>query len=84
MHTVYVIVAGILLLVICVMMQRMSGVSKRKSALTFIPLWVVGSLVNMWVGVRYNGYTVAEELPIQLIVFAVPAALAALIAWKWR
>ena len=84
MHTVYVIVGGILLMVICVMVQRMSGVSKRNSALTFIPLWAVGSLVNMWVGVNKSGYTVAQELPILLIVFAVPAALAGLIAWKWR
>ncbi|MEO7916041.1 MAG: hypothetical protein ABIR16_00230 [Dokdonella sp.] len=84
MHTVYVIVGGILLMVICVMVQRMSGVSKRNSALTFIPLWLVGSLVNMWVGVNQSGYTIAQELPILLIVFAVPAALAGLGAWKWR
>jgi len=36
----------------------------------------------MWVGVTKAGYTVAQELPILLIVFAVPAALAGLVIWQ--
>lgn len=48
----------------------------------FIPVWLVVTLVNMWVGVTKAGYTVAQELPILLIVFAVPAALAGLVIWQ--
>ncbi|WP_235813564.1 hypothetical protein [Brucella anthropi] len=38
--------------------------------------------VNMWVGVTKVGYTIAQELPILFVVFAVPAAFAALVAWQ--
>lgn len=48
----------------------------------FIPVWLAVTLVNMWVGVTKAGYTVAQELPILLIVFAVPAAVAGLIIWQ--
>lgn len=36
----------------------------------------------MWVGVAHAGYSVREEAPILLIVFALPAAVAALAAWQ--
>ena len=47
----------------------------------FIPVWLVGAGINMYIGVARAGYSVAEEAPIFLLVFAVPAAVAALIAW---
>jgi cytochrome oxidase assembly protein ShyY1 len=36
----------------------------------------------MWVGVTHAGYTVRDELPILLIVFAVPAVIAAIAVWQ--
>jgi hypothetical protein len=36
----------------------------------------------MWVGVARAGYSVAEELPIFLLIFGVPAALAILLKWR--
>jgi hypothetical protein len=36
----------------------------------------------MWIGVAKAGYSVAEEAPIFLLVFAVPAAAAVLVAWS--
>jgi len=35
----------------------------------------------MWVGVSKAGYSVAEEAPIFLIVFAVPAAVGLAVLW---
>jgi hypothetical protein len=35
----------------------------------------------MWVGVAKAGYSVAEEAPIFVVVFAVPAVAAVLVAW---
>jgi hypothetical protein len=35
----------------------------------------------MWVGVAKAGYSVADEAPIFLVVFAVPVALALLVLW---
>jgi hypothetical protein len=36
----------------------------------------------MWVGVAKAGYSVAEELPIFLLIFALPAAVAVLVKWR--
>ncbi|WP_186291868.1 hypothetical protein [Ancylobacter moscoviensis] len=38
----------------------------------------------MWAGVTKAGYTVAQELPILPVVFAVPAILVAVPAWQGR
>ena len=51
------------------------------AAKAFVPAWLVMSAANMWVGVSHAGYSVREEFPILLGVFAVPAVLAALAIW---
>jgi hypothetical protein len=72
-HTVKVIAGGFVLLALCVLIGRADG------AKVFIPLWLVGAGINMWVGVARAGYSVAEEAPIFLVVFAVPAVVALLL-----
>jgi hypothetical protein len=52
------------------------------ASLVFLPLWLVGTGLNMYLGVKRAGYSVADEAPIALVVFAIPAA-AALVTW-WR
>jgi hypothetical protein len=37
----------------------------------------------MWVGVSRAGYTVAQEAPIAAAVFAVPAAVALFLWWRF-
>jgi hypothetical protein len=85
MHTVVVLAGGFLLLGLCVLAARLlgtaTGPATAKAALAFIPLWLGAALLNMWIGVARAGYSVAAELPIFLIVFAVPAA-AALYVWQ--
>ncbi len=48
----------------------------------FIGAWLIAVLLNMWMGVARAGYSVAEELPIFLVIFLVPAAVAAFLWWK--
>ncbi|MEK7728854.1 MAG: hypothetical protein AAB354_10605, partial [candidate division KSB1 bacterium] len=43
----------------------------------------LAAAANMWVGVARAGYSVQEELPIFLLIFLVPAAVALLVRWKW-
>jgi hypothetical protein len=50
------------------------------AALLFLPLWLAGAGINMVLGVKRAGYSVKEEAPMFLLVFAVPAT-AALLAW---
>lgn len=45
-----------------------------------MPVWLVIACVNMWVGISRAGYTFAEELPILLLIFVLPASLAIFIA----
>jgi hypothetical protein len=52
------------------------------AAKIFIPVWLVAALINMWIGVSRAGYSVAEELPIFLAIFAIPAVAAAFVWWK--
>jgi hypothetical protein len=77
MHTLMVIAGGLVLLAAFIVVGRLAGKGLLASRL-FIPVWLLATLVNLYVGVTRAGYTVAQELPIQLVVFAVPA-IAALI-----
>jgi hypothetical protein len=86
-HTIKVIALGFALLALCLIAGRVVGGPDQSGALTtaaklFIPLWLIGAGINLWVGVTKAGYSVAEEAPIFLLVFAVPAAVAILVWWQ--
>lgn len=86
MRTAFIIFGGILLFALCVAGRRWLGGPGPESIAAavriFVPIWLGAALLNMYVGVRRAGYTVAEEFPIFLIIFAVPAAVALLVWWK--
>ena len=48
----------------------------------FVVLWLGIAGANMWVGVAKAGYTWNEELPIFLLIFAVPAVVAIFVKWR--
>jgi hypothetical protein len=86
MHTLKVIAGGFILLATCLLIGRLVGGEAPAegvvgAAKVFIPLWLLVAGVNLWIGVASAGYTVAEEAPIFLVVFAVPAAVALLMVW---
>ncbi|WP_230460942.1 hypothetical protein [Burkholderia cenocepacia] len=79
MHTLWTIVAGVLLLAVFLLLGQLWGTqpaSLSLAAKAFVPVWLGVSLVNLWVGVHRAGYGVREELPILAIVFCVPAVFA--------
>jgi len=86
MHTIMVMGGGFALLVVFLLAGRFIGdgssLALAAAAKWFVPAWFIGAGINMAVGVVKAGYSVAEELPIFLLVFAVPAAVAALVWWK--
>lgn len=45
-------------------------------------LWLAITAVNMWLGVAKAGYSIGEELPILVLLFGIPAAVAVLARWK--
>ena len=42
----------------------------------FITAWLALTGFNMWVGVAKAGYSVSDELPVFLVLFLLPAAVA--------
>ncbi len=87
-HTVKVLAAGFALLAMCLVIGRLIGGANQpavlaRSALVFIPLWLVGAGINMWFGVTRAGYSVREEIPFFLVVFLIPAAAAHLVWWTY-
>ena len=84
MHTAIVLAAGFALLAACGFVGHATGgnAGTATGALVFVPVWLLATGVNLYVGVKRAGYDVAEELPIALLVFAIPAS-AALVAW-WQ
>ncbi len=84
MHTLKIILGGFLLLGVCLLLGRwICGIAATAATIkVFLALWLVATLLNMWVGVSRAGYSTKDETPIALVIFAVPAT-AAIIVW-WR
>jgi hypothetical protein len=53
------------------------------ATIAFVLTWLVISVANLWVGVSRAGYTVSDELPIFLLIFGVPAAVAVVLKWRF-
>ena len=48
-----------------------------------LALWLGVTAVNMWLGVTKAGYSIADELPILVLLFGVPAAAAIFVRWRF-
>jgi len=83
-HTAIVIGVGLLVLAASLLVGRLLGGpgALPSAALVFLPVWLVAAGVNMAIGVKHAGYTVAEEAPVFLVVFAVPALVALFLRWR--
>ena len=86
MHTIIVLAVGFGLLGLCALAGRVLGSTPgiATAALIFLPLWFVGAGVNRYMGVKGAGYSVADEAPIFVLVFMVPAAAALIVWWNLR
>jgi hypothetical protein len=86
MHTLIVMAIGLLVLGACLFAGHAVGGAAvmARAALYFLPLWLIGAGINMYVGVKSAGYAVSEEAPVFLIVFALPALVALVVWWKLR
>ncbi|HLV86675.1 MAG TPA: hypothetical protein VKV39_06825 [Candidatus Sulfotelmatobacter sp.] len=82
MHTVKITFAGCLLLAVCFLVGRWLGSTIGVVAKCFLVLWLIGTLLNLWIGVSRAGYSIRDELPIALLIYAVPAIVAIIFWWK--
>ena len=87
MRTPLFLLVGFLLLGACVLLGRLFSSNYPgagyAATLTFIVLWLGISGFNLWVGVVKAGYTLSEELPIFLLIFAVPTIAALILKWRF-
>jgi hypothetical protein len=86
MRSAIIIAAGLALLGAFVLVGGYTGgvanSAMARTALWFLPVWFVVAAINMGIGVTSGGYSVAEELPIFAMIFAIPAAVALLLWWR--
>ena len=87
MRTILFLITGFLLLAVCFLLGRLFS-ANYPSAMTamtvaFLCLWLVISGFNLWVGVAKAGYSLGDEQPIFFLIFAVPAAVALLVKWRF-
>ncbi len=87
MRTLLFLVAGLLLLAAGLLLGKLFSShypdAMRLATIAYVALWLIVAGANMWVGVARAGYSVAEELPIFLLIFAVPAVVAVLLKWRF-
>ena len=86
MRTGLFLLAGLLLLAGSLVLAKLFAANFPSSSAVatgvFLLFWLALTGFNMWVGVSKAGYSVAEELPVLLLLFAVPAVVAVVLKWK--
>jgi hypothetical protein len=87
MRTAIIVGCGFVLWAACLAAAKFvwgSSISAPATATwVFVGIWFVAAALNLLVGVYKAGYSFTEELPIFLLIFLVPAAVAAFVRWKW-
>jgi hypothetical protein len=59
------------------------GTAVDDTTLAFITIWFLISATALWAAVAKAGYTFRDELPACLLSFGIPAAVAALVRWRF-
>ena len=87
MRTVIILLGGLVLwaafLGIARLVSGASPSSMTAATTAFVGIWFVAAASNMWIGVSQAGYSFNEELPIFLLIFLLPVAVAVFARWKF-
>jgi hypothetical protein len=87
MRTALFLLVGLLMLGACLLLGRLFSSNYPgapfAATVAFMLVWLGISAANLWVGVAKAGYTLAEELPIFLLIFGVPALAAVILKWRF-
>ena len=79
MRTLLFIVVGLVIVGIAV--WSAGAARRRLAAALFTVGWLAAVIWNLRTGMSH-GHSLQEELPIQLLIFAVPVTVGWLLAWK--
>jgi hypothetical protein len=87
MRTLIFIVGGFAVWAACLGIAKLvagvTATSMTVATVAFVVIWFLVAATNMWVGVAQAGYSFKEELPIFLLIFALPVAIGAYVRWKF-
>ena len=83
MHTLTLVVGGLVALGIFVLAAVMLGRRIADGARVFIWPWLAASVVNMLLGIYWANMPFSVEIPVLVVVFGVPAAVAWLVAKRF-
>ena len=53
------------------------------ATVVFVVIWFVAAAANRWIGVSQAGYLCREALPVFLLIFSLPSAVAICVKWKF-
>ena len=82
-RTLVFVVGGLFLfLLLLFTTQRADRTAVARTCLMFIGIWLLVTLGNLIYGVTGAGHSIAEEVPIALIIFVPPAAVASIVWWR--
>lgn len=84
MHTLMWVVSGLIALGIFVLAAVLLGRSIADGARVFLLPWLAASVVNMLLGLYWANVPFSTELPVLVVVFGVPAAVAWFVAKRFR
>jgi hypothetical protein len=86
MRTAIILLGGLVLWAVCLGIGKLvagaSASSMTTATIAFVAIWFVAAAVNMWIGMSQAGYSFKEELPIFLLIFLLPVAVAVFARWK--
>jgi hypothetical protein len=87
MRTALIVAGGFVLWGLCLAAAKLFADDAKPAwtvaTVAFVVAWFALAAANMAVGVLRAGYTFREELPIFLLIFGVPAAVALAVRWKF-
>ena len=87
MRTLLITLGGFVLWGLClgaaVLLSPPRSANLAAATLGFVVLWFAAAAANLWLGVTRAGYSFREELPIFLLIFLLPVAVALLVRWKF-
>ena len=76
LRSLSITVLGFLFWAVCMLTGRIlstdKNIRRKRATYSFIFLWFLLAAMNMWIGVGRAGYSIAEELPIFLMIFLGP------------
>lgn len=82
-RTVVIIIAGLVLVALFLLVGYLvKSIGLQRAAEDFLLVWFAIAVFNLAVGVFEAGYSFGAELPIFLLIFAVPAVFA-FAAWLY-